>query len=270
MNLQKTKADRYGWASPGDKGRYELLPLDCLKVDYKYQRNEVSETNTLALASGFLWAAFGTIVVMERGNGDKYIVDGLQRVLAAKKRGDITSVPCRVFQSNGSEHEAKAFLCLNVRRAKVSAVQKFHAADRAGINPEREISEWLQKTHGFRVENDGKNKDVVSWPDSLIQLWKLDKKCCVSAMELHRKIIGDEATHVTVQKGLFWLLHNNVPVQDHIDKLVRSGGRAAILREVKRIEIETQQQTSLRICGLGILSLINHKLRNKIPAPSNS
>jgi hypothetical protein len=136
------KVERYEWASTGDKGKSAVVNVNDLHIDTSYQRPEVSEKNTLATARLFNWSAFGTIVVMERSGGKKFIVDGQQRWLAAKRRG-IAEIPCRIFSSNGRDHEAQAFCQLNTNRTAVRVFVRFNARATAGFQPEETIQKWL-------------------------------------------------------------------------------------------------------------------------------
>jgi hypothetical protein len=261
------KVERYDWVKPGDNGRQCKVPVDELKVDHAYQRPEVSERNTLALARGFNWVAFNSIVVMERANGDKFVVDGQQRLLAARHRGDIPAVPCVLFKSDGRDHEARAFISLNVRRTNVPAVAKFNASVRAALNPEKQIADWLS-TQGLEVTEDGKAMNGVDFPSTLIRSWNLNADACKKAIAIQRDVNGTDPLHSTCHKGIFWMLHNGINVEEHADKLKRLGGRSAILRSVKTLEIETGSKASERGCGIGVLRLVNYKRRsNKIAVP---
>ena len=261
------KVERYDWVKPDDNGRQCKVAVDELKVDHAYQRPEVSDKNTLAIARGFNWVAFNSIVVMERANGDKYVVDGQQRLLAALRRGDIREVPCVLFKSDGREHEARAFISLNVRRVNVPAVAKFNASVRAALNPEKPIADWLA-TIGLTVTESGKDMKGVDFPTALIRSWKLDMDNCKKAIAIQRDVNGTEPLHSVCHKGICWLLHNGIDVEEHADKLKRLGGRSAMLRSVKTLEIETGAKASERGCGIGVLRLINHKRRgSKIAVP---
>jgi len=269
MKKQVDKVDRYDWVKPGDNGIQCKLAVDELRIDHSYQRPEVSEKNTLALARGFNWVAFNSIVVMERANGDKYVVDGQQRLLAARRRGDIREVPCVLFKSDGRDHEARAFISLNVRRVRVSAVAKFNASVRAALNPEKQIAEWLG-TLGLYVTDDGKSMNGVCFPAHLIRTWNMDADCCKRAVKIQRDVNGPEPLHSACHNGIFWLLHNGIDVEKHTDKLRSLGGRAAMLRSIKTVEIETNTTANMRICGIGVLRLVNYRRRgNKIAVPDS-
>ena len=181
------KADRYDWAKPGDIGKQVRIKLDDLIVDHSYQRPEVSESNTIAIAKSFNWVAFGSLVVMQRADGRICIVDGQQRWLSAKRRGDITTVPCILFQSDGIEHEARAFISLNVRRNCVPAIAKFYGYVRAGLEPEKTINNWV-KSVDLKITADGKDHKGIDFPTTLIRQWKQDEQAAKLAVELQIKV----------------------------------------------------------------------------------
>ena len=256
------KATRYEWAKPGDHGKRCSLHVNELKIDTSYQRVEVSERNTLSIARSFNWCAFGTIIVMRRINGENYIVDGQQRWLAAKRRGDISLVPCMLFESEGSEHEAMAFYSLNVNRMNVSSIYKFRARVKSKQDPELSISLWLAENNFF-VTEDGKNKNGIDFPTTLINLWKTDSEASKEAIIVQKTINADEPLNSMEHKGLWYLKHNGIDIRKHIEKISRAGGKLAILRSIKSLQIETGVNINLKACGIGILRVINHKRRKQ-------
>jgi len=103
----------------------EMIDKHDLEVDRTYQR-DLSDYRSVSMARDWSWIACGVIVVAER-NGKRYVVDGQHRVNAARKRSDITDLPCIVFRSNGIEEEARGFLVTQTARNAVTSVDKFRA-----------------------------------------------------------------------------------------------------------------------------------------------
>jgi hypothetical protein len=261
------KSEQYEWAKPGDKGRRCDLRIDELKIDYAYQRPEVSEANTLAIARNFRWDAFGILVVMERDNGNLYVVDGHQRLCAVKRRGDIMVVPCFVFKSDGPRQEAQAFIWLNQHRRYVTAVAKFRAAVMSGAEPEITISAWLG-TRGLAVRADGKENHSVDFPANFIKFWKVDAEASKTAIDLQREINGDDPLCASLHKGLWYLLHHGVDVHPHVAKIIKAGGKARVEGVIRGVASMTGQRAmNANVCGAGILSVINHKRKNRIAIP---
>lgn len=257
------KVQRYSWSELGRKAIQKNVDIDELKIDYTYQRREVSEKNTLTIARDFTWSAFGSIVVMQRGDGSMWIVDGQQRYLAAKRRGDIKSVPCVILQSSGIKDEARAFKLLNQNRKAVSSTQKFITSVVGGIEPEKSIAEWLESI-GLSVTNNGDAVDGVSFPAHLLGTWKINKEKTMEAIHIQRDIIGPEPMMALIHDGIFWLLNNGVNIKSEVSKLVRLGGKDAMIRSIRSMQIQIDCGANHKVCGLGILSLINHRRHHRI------
>jgi hypothetical protein len=98
-----TKIERYDWALPGDDGQFRCVPVHELKVDHSYQREQVSDSTILKIARDFSWSMFGVLIVMERTNGNLYVVDGQQRLAACIRRGDIEKAPCSSLRSDSAK-----------------------------------------------------------------------------------------------------------------------------------------------------------------------
>ena len=257
------KVARYNWASPGDKGRPLLLLVDDLEVDHSYQRPEVSEFNTLATAREFSWAAFGSVIVMERESGRKFIVDGQQRWLAAKRRG-IDKIPCLVFKSDGRDHEALAFCRLNTNRKPVRTFVRFRARAEAKAEPEASIAGWLKKC-GLRITNEN-NPNVISYPDLLIRTWKLDTTATQKAIAAQRLVIGPDATlNNQLHQAFVYLYRRGVDVGQYAPKLQRIGGKDELLRRIRVLKIELAREkgkVSERQLAMTVLAAVNYKCRS--------
>lgn len=258
------KIERYNWAKAGDNGKTAWIEVDDLYVDHSYQRPQVSLDNTRAIASGFSWLLFGSIVVMQRNfpEGKKYIVDGQQRWLAAKLRSE-KKVPCRIFASDGPAHEAQAFLDLQLRRVRVSAVAQFHAATKAKIEPQATIQQWLDEV-SIQVQSHG-SPSGIDFPFVLIESWKRDAEATKKAVQLQRIIDPTANLNGDVHKGLWWLLVQGVDVEKEAQRIERMGGQQAMLREIKRFRLEMDiKRGGYSVSGRGILRLINWHRRKRI------
>ena len=119
-------ANHTGWSeSSGTPGQLRHINKNHLHVDYAYQRM-VNEAKVIAIARDFNWMAFGTITVAHR-NGSYFVVDGQHRVLGARKRQEITDLPCIVLETKSQIEEAQGFLTAQTQRKPISASQKFKA-----------------------------------------------------------------------------------------------------------------------------------------------
>ena len=260
--LRTNKAEVLRFLS-GDQGllsiKRELRWLDkhSLHVDFSYQRGEVSKEKTLRIAREFEWAAFGALTGGERADGFIYIIDGYQRMLAAKMVSSISAIPVMVGPSAGREEEARIFRLINVNKSPVSAFKKFMAAVTEGKQPEVEIAAWL-KTVGLIVERSGSKGDVVDFAHTLVRLWKIDRQASQEAIRCQLLLNQGEALTSVLHGGMWYLLRRGVNVGDYIDKLGREGGKAGCIRSINVLSIgEGSSERSIRMCGLGILWLIN-------------
>lgn len=124
------KIKRYGWTVQDAPGELRLLHKNVLRVHPSYQRdllpNKVSE-----ISAAWSWIAMGALVVGER-EGEYWVIDGQHRAAAAKRRSDITHLPCVVFKTTDVTQEARGFLTIQTMRKPVTMVAKQKAMVTAG------------------------------------------------------------------------------------------------------------------------------------------
>jgi hypothetical protein len=255
------------WIKPGDSGRMMIIHLEKLKIDNRYQRTEVSQTNTLRIAKNFSWEAFGVPIIMERTNGDFYVVDGQQRILAAKLRGDIKEARVLVFKSAGIEHESAAFRTMAIERKPITSFHKFKSGVIARHEPELSINKFLLENN-FAVVDNSHTINGINFPGVLVQSWRVNNLHMRTALLLQRQILGvDRPMSALIHKAIFYLICNGIDVGKYSHKIIMQGGEAAITKEVKSVAIETGKTISLRVAGIGLLRVINYKLKKKIYLP---
>ena len=253
----------------GYKGTYCRVPINELRVDDTYQRGEYSVNNTAQLARDFRWEAFGTITVMRRANGSHFVVDGHQRLLALRKRKYTGAVPCMVWASDGASSEAKAFEVIATRRHNLSAIDKYRAALVYG-DPICCSVECALKKIGMRVGRTAKHDhNVVDFVACILDTWEKQKEegpaWTIRSLELQRQIIGDAPMCRTIHKGLYWLFMGGVPVELYVSKLASLGGKVALNRSIAQYRILAGREAeSYKMCGEGILQLINKGLVKKV------
>jgi hypothetical protein len=136
------------------------IHVDQLTVAQAYQRTIVP-AQVRRITKDLDADAFGSLTVGERADGSLWVVDGLQRLTAARQLG-IETVPCDVFKSTGQEHEARVFRLKNKHRTNVSAIALFRAQLTEGDAQSVEIASIVRKA-GLRIvlSDGGKN----AWPD---------------------------------------------------------------------------------------------------------
>jgi hypothetical protein len=152
------------------------IGVDELNISDAYQRTIVP-ARVNRIAKNLDQDAFGSLTVGERQDGTYWVVDGMQRLTAARKLG-IGMVPCDVFQSEGQEHEARVFRLKNKERTNVTACALFRAQLVEGDQQTVEIAKVVEAaglTIGFESQKAG-------WPFV---------KAVVSLEKAYRKIGRD-------------------------------------------------------------------------------
>jgi uncharacterized coiled-coil protein SlyX len=104
--------------------RFEILPLDVLEVDDRYQRPLTNFWKTVS--EGFNPALVGTLIVSERRNGNKHIIDGQTRWMAMKDRG-LPGAPCLIYEGLTMQQEARLFADLQTQRRGMRTYDRFRA-----------------------------------------------------------------------------------------------------------------------------------------------
>lgn len=140
------------------KTENRMIHSEDLSIAPAYQRTIVpAQVNRIVRE--FDNDAFGSLVVGQREDGSLWVVDGLQRLTAARKL-EIQRVPCDVFQSEGQRHEAKIFRLKNKNRTNVSAIVLFRALIAEGDDESLEIRRIVRKA-GLKM---GELDSGPRWP----------------------------------------------------------------------------------------------------------
>lgn len=126
--------------------KQETIKIDELNVASAYQRT-VKRPVVTKIKKNYDPAAFGTLIVGKREDGTLWVVDGQQRMTAAKEMGH-TTVPCSVLESRGPSHEAQVFRLINGGRQNISRNELFKAALEAGDCQSIEILAAVERS-GF-------------------------------------------------------------------------------------------------------------------------
>lgn len=136
------KTSRYGWVTKDEPGAMRMLHKDVLQIHPAYQR-DVMQDKVKAITSSWSWLSLGALVVGER-DGEFWVIDGQHRALAAKRRSDITMLPCVIFQTQDVKTEARGFLDLNTGRKPVTAIAKQKAMVAAGDDVATYVNQVFQ------------------------------------------------------------------------------------------------------------------------------
>jgi hypothetical protein len=103
------------------------IEITTLNIDPSYQRSDfLNMTVVNKIGSEFSLVRFNVLIVAQRLDGSLWVVDGQHRYFGAKKAGQ-TTVPCRVFSSQGPQQEASVFYDLNKTRTSINAISMYRA-----------------------------------------------------------------------------------------------------------------------------------------------
>jgi len=262
-----SKEERYKWITVDQPGSFHMLNKHALKVDHTYQR-ESSEKKILEIAAEWSWAGFGTCSVALRQDGEWYVIDGQHRVLAALKRGDITMLPCMVFELDTIAEEARAFLKSNTNRKPVTMVQKFKAL-------------ITKKDHAAVVAN-----DLVIMSGRTVQAGS-SARAFTAAHALHTCVEEDEAAMRRVWPVIVELCQPDLRISGQLINgmfyLERHLGPGVSLssthwrRRIVQVGVQAIEDSitntanlygggkGYRNCAMGLIHAINKGLRNHLP-----
>lgn len=120
-----------------------LIKIEELNVGHAYQRT-VKRSVVAKIKKNYDGSAFGTLIVGQRKDGTLWVVDGQQRMTAAKEMGH-SEVPCSVMESRGSAHEAEVFRVINGGRQNITRNELFKAALEAGDSQSVEIVAAIER-----------------------------------------------------------------------------------------------------------------------------
>jgi len=256
----RTKVDRYEWDALRARSKHRRIKIADLNVD-DYQRGEAKRGSTIQKAKHWDHAAAGAVVVGQRPDGSFWVVDGLQRTLAEALRGDIDTVDCMVFQSDGSEHEARVFQLCNLGRIPVDAIHKFRVAVQAGDETECAVSLWVSE-NGLRIAGD-KGKNEIGFPSYVVQFWPSNTDAVKRAL-MFCKRVGDGDMCSEVFKGAYLLIARGVDVEKYEASILKRGGHKRLLHDINATAIEAGVSKNLNVCARGILTSINYRRKLRV------
>jgi hypothetical protein len=147
--------------TPQPEKMFWEVSIDDLRVDNSYQR-PIKEPHVGNIMMYFSWEGFGTPVVGRRSNGTLWLLDGLQRITAAKNL-NCTDIIVEVIDSRGPKHEAGIFHCLNAVSRVPTKMQIFRAGLRAGNATATAIYK-ATKAAGMDIQLDASNAGSNIWP----------------------------------------------------------------------------------------------------------
>lgn len=110
----------------GKKPKQGWIDVDLLIIDHNYQRDAIPK-HVQAILLGFNWRYFQPPTVCPSENEKYWVIDGQQRVLAAKLHPAVDSVPCYIINTPLTKDQADAFIRVNRDRRNVNQVNMYWA-----------------------------------------------------------------------------------------------------------------------------------------------
>jgi len=254
-----TKIDRYKWIIKNKQGELKWLNKDSLAVDESYQRS-ASRAKVLRIAREWSWIACGVISVAKRASGF-FVIDGQHRVLAARNRADIDDLPCVVFDSDGAEKEARAFLDTNKNRKAMTSIESFKAMTIAMEPVAIFVKETLEK-NSITISTSASRplefksltfaiKTAKEAPEIFVELFDLIGKLCV-ACPIRERVAG----------GLFYLAKKGFFQKKGFKDRVLKIGHEALFQAANKAAAYFAAGGE-KVWASGILDTINKSLRVK-------
>lgn len=259
--VDKTK--RYGWITKDEPGVLKMLHKDDLKIHPSYQR-DITQEKVKEITAAWSWLSLGALVVGER-NGEYWLIDGMHRATSAKRRSDITYLPCVVFQTADVKAEARAFLDLNTGRKPVTAVAKqkamVAAEDATAIFVQKACSE-LGLTIRPSASKAGEIK-CVAW---CVKRASEDASSFLQVLGLAAEISAADNIHVAERllEGL-WFINAKCEggiTSQRIAKRLREKGARALIDSANRASAYYARGGGM-IWAQGMLAELNKGLRIK-------
>jgi hypothetical protein len=146
---------RYSYELPVHDVQYGVkIPVDELKIDPQAQRT-LNEKRAQGIADNLVPEALGTIVVSQRPDGARYVVDGLHRKRVCELKG-IPMVMAEVHQGLSQAEEAVLFLIKNRESSKPNALDEYMVGLTAGLPLFVDTDDVLKK-HDLEMGSTSKN-----------------------------------------------------------------------------------------------------------------
>jgi len=249
------------------KSSSERLPVGLLLVDKAYQRlAKRSQVNKIV--KDFNPEAFQALLIGRRENGKLYVVDGQQRLLAAKKL-KMENVLCSVFNSDGRAHEANIFKRVNNDRTGVGSLVVYRACMWAG-DKETLAIEAIIRECGFKVPvTNNRTWPNITATSSLYAIYRRRNgaKLLTDTLMTVRKSWPKDiyATKGFCLSGVAQFLSKFELEIDH-DRLIKLLSRESISKLLSGTEEAVKLMGGARhaVFARGIMRIYNKRLQHKL------
>lgn len=139
---------KYQYVLPNHKITHSKIDIADLDVDPNAQRS-LNENRAKAMARNLVPGALGSLVISERDDGRRFIVDGMHRRYACQVNG-ITKVAAEIHHGLTVQDEAVLFLIKNRESAKPNAFDEYKVGLTAGL-PLYVDTESVLKVHNLSM-----------------------------------------------------------------------------------------------------------------------
>lgn len=189
--LAETAALRAAWPY-----RFDLVPVEELTVDAGYQRPLTPFW--VEVRDSFDPALVGTLIVSERKNGVKSVIDGQTRLKAATDRG-VPSMPCLIYTGLTRAMEADLFASLQRHRRGIRTYHRF----RAELVAKKEQAVGISKVAtevGFEL-GDEENRNTLQAITALEKAYRVAPEHLRDTLEIIRDtwaVYSDDGEYFTI------------------------------------------------------------------------
>lgn len=127
-------------------GELVWISVHDLHVDRKYQA-AIRKRTVNRIANAWNWVACGCLSVSLRKDGSgHFIFDGQHRWQAALLRGDISELPCIVYELDSAAEEAMGFVATNVERRILKRIEQHNAMLLIGDPIAKKIDQLMRES----------------------------------------------------------------------------------------------------------------------------
>jgi len=258
-----SKIERYGWILRDAPGVFMEINKSDIHVDHEYQREEVLVDKVRSIASAWSWAGCGAINVALRPDGRFFVFDGQHRLLAAKTRADITTMPCMVYECDSVAKEASGFLVTNSERKPVTAIDKFRSLVITEDDAAQHVKQVLLDL-GLEICKTASKPGQIKCVARCMTLATSNLEYFRKAACLAERVCRDVAPiHEDIIAGLFHLQRKYELLDDtRFVRRVLDVGHASLVDGIRRARIFREKGGELGLIE-GMLAAVNKGLRNR-------
>lgn len=268
------KINVYRWEEAGEHGQFKMINKKSLKIDLEYQRELIAQERSIKIARLFKWTLFGALMVIERDNGDLFVVDGGHRLRATWKRSDITDVPCMVYTAKSIREEAKMFVDLNTSPVGMSAYQRFRA-QLVAEEPYAVQANTLIQKYGYVFTKHGGEQFSCGAVQAIQNKIKRNNEAADKTIKILTEICEGEPLRKNPVDALFYLITNNGGIDFYNEYpfiKMKNAGIDAIENEIIRVT-RIAQKGGEKVSAMGLLNIINsgsgtYRKQNRVKIPA--